>query len=544
MAPSCRVTTSASVARVAFEMGLSGHVAASLCVQAMDEFIKLQRFESFTLEFVMRRIKSNFYVTESTSHKNKVFYFRYEDWGVMTQNTWKKLGQSTFRVVKERESQILQHRHLSFSHLRLLPKPASTTFRPITNLRRRILPRNATKLEARYAQSINSILQNAFQVLRYEAQQGGGVGEAGVNGVGEVLGRLKGLKGRMGRVRPQQLYFVKADIVACFDSIDQGMLMEILREIVKEEEYLVQKYSVTFASVGKVKRQFVRRAKTGDDFVPFVTLAKQLAGTLRNAILTDGLSLFEDREPILELLEEHICHNLVKMGKKFYEQITGIPQGSVLSSLLCSFFLSHMERHKLRHLVTRNDLLLRLVDDFLFVTPDREKAVAFVRLLHEGIAEYGCSVNPAKTVVNFDLVDCGVKLKRVQELNSLKSATDISESLTIEYSRKPWVALQLKMFHYIIPKCQPLFLDTTLNSESIVLLNIYQNFLVCAMKLYCHIQSMVRVGHCRVPSAEFLLDIVQMTIKYTKGLVYNRGRTNVVGSQCCKVALCNLKVEW
>lgn len=50
------------------------------------------------------------------------------------------------------------------------------------------------------------------------------------------------------------------------------------------------------------------------------------------------------REQALALLEEHITENVVKIGNEFYQQVIGIPQGSVISSLLCSFFYGNLEK--------------------------------------------------------------------------------------------------------------------------------------------------------------------------------------------------------
>jgi len=72
----------------------------------------------------------------------------------------------------------------------------------------------------------------------------------------------------------------------------------------------------------------------------------------------------ESRAEILELLEEHIRENVVKVrtthhyisasdwfhkiGKSYYKQVVGIPQGSVLSSLLCSFFYGDLEEKRMQ----------------------------------------------------------------------------------------------------------------------------------------------------------------------------------------------------
>ncbi|KAJ3251667.1 hypothetical protein HDU77_005722 [Chytriomyces hyalinus] len=210
---------------------------------------------------------------------------------------------------------------------------------------------------------------------------------ATVTGMSDVYSKLKltSLALLKSLFSPDKLYFVKADIVQCFDNINQEMLMDIIKDAIHEEEYLVHKYSKAYANVGKIKKRFCRVAKNSAEFTQFSVLARQLSSALRNVILTDGvLHSFEERDCLLALLEEHICNNLVKMGMKFYKQVRGIPQGSVLSTLLCSLYLSHMEKSKIKNIMSCNDLLLRLVDDFLFITPSKEKAIQFTQLLHEG----------------------------------------------------------------------------------------------------------------------------------------------------------------
>ena len=72
------------------------------------------------------------------------------------------------------------------------------------------------------------------------------------------------------------------------------------------------------------------------------------------------------------------------MGKQFYKQKIGIPQGSVVSTVLCNIFYAHLEKKKLPFLEDKDGLLLRLIDDFLFVTMNRDHAVQFLQKMHEG----------------------------------------------------------------------------------------------------------------------------------------------------------------
>jgi telomerase reverse transcriptase len=73
------------------------------------------------------------------------------------------------------------------------------------------------------------------------------------------------------------------------------------------------------------------------------------------------------------------------MGKQFYRQKVGIPQGSVISTVLCNIFYADLEKHELPFLTDPDGLLLRLIDDFLFITMNKDHARQFLQVMHEGI---------------------------------------------------------------------------------------------------------------------------------------------------------------
>jgi telomerase reverse transcriptase len=62
----------------------------------------------------------------------------------------------------------------------------------------------------------------------------------------------------------------------------------------------------------------------------------------------------------------------------------GIPQGSVLSTVLCNIFYADLERKKLPFLNDPDGLLLRLIDDFLFISMNKNHAMQFLHLMHDG----------------------------------------------------------------------------------------------------------------------------------------------------------------
>lgn len=74
-----------------------------------------------------------------------------------------------------------------------------------------------------------------------------------------------------------------------------------------------------------------------------------------------------------------------------------------------------MERTHLSEIAQDPDsLLLRWVDDFLFITPDRRLADKFLNIMHAGIPEYGCVINRDKTLTNYAAVTADNKeVKRI-----------------------------------------------------------------------------------------------------------------------------------
>lgn len=127
--------------------------------------------------------------------------------------------------------------------------------------------------------------------------------------------------------------------------------------------------------------------------------------------------------------------NVLQFNNKFYLQNVGIPQGSILSTLLCSFYYGHMENNVLfpflgkisesdkkcsstgnccldasdaadsfkdASSVSPKYMLLRFIDDFLFISNSKKHAQGFFSRLRRGICEYNCNMNEEKFGLNFD----------------------------------------------------------------------------------------------------------------------------------------------
>lgn len=243
--------------------------------------------------------------------------------------------------------------------------------------------------------------------------------------VSDIYDRLKRFKESLGS-NPGRLYFAKVDVQAAFDTIPQEAVVELMHSVPSQAKYTVAKHVEVKpgersmiegpkAAAKPIRRWHANALVDGgpSDFAQ--RIESNLAGKKKNTVFVDmAVQKTHSTQELLNLLKEHVEQNLVKVGKKYYRQKVGIPQGSVLSSFLCNYFYADLESKHLGFLDGSDTLLLRLIDDFLLITLDKHKAIKFVTTMQLGLPEYGVQVNPKKTLVNFDMTFGGAPVSQVE----------------------------------------------------------------------------------------------------------------------------------
>ncbi|KAI9871385.1 MAG: hypothetical protein M1830_002966, partial [Pleopsidium flavum] len=469
-------------------------------------------------------IRSNFHVTESNVHRNRIFFFRHDVWRSLSEPALANLKLSMLEEMKMGKARsILDARSLGFSQIRLLPKESGV--RPIMNLRRRVTKTQNGKVIL--GRSINSVLAPVFNMLSYEKVHQPDKLRSALFSVGDIYPRVKAFKTRLQQagITGKALYFAKVDVQSCFDTIPQRRVVELMEKLVSEDEYAIARhaeikapdshqYNAGIGPLAKPARKFIAKARAVHDFSKFEDVVNtELAVKKKNTVFVDSVvQSLQNKEKLLDLLEEHVERNIIKIGKKFYRQKEGIPQGSVLSTLLCSFFYGELERECLGFLMEGESLLLRLIDDFLLITTEKEQARRFLQVMHNGVEKYGVKVNPGKSLVNFEITINGAKIPRLVggtgfpycgnliDTKSLEISKDRerkraagyqgSDSLTVEYSKVPGKTFHRKVLNSFKIQAHAMFLDTSFNSLSSVLSNIYQFFNESAVKFYHYVKCL------------------------------------------------------
>ncbi|KAK6140447.1 hypothetical protein DH2020_025808 [Rehmannia glutinosa] len=544
----------------------------------------------FFAHLISPLVQANFYVTESEHEKQEVLYYR--------KSTWKKLMREAeclkddrYRLLDHASvGKILRNRSLGFSRARLCPKQIG--FRMLTNLqapsRMRVNPppRNHSKPNLqrksfcnhratyRFFKSVNNVLQDSHVVLK-------GLGTNEPEKLGSSVFDYNGVYRKLvpflfllknGLTIMPSVFIVVSDVSKAFDSVNQDKLLSVMKDVILDDEYTLEKFTQVTCTKKSLK---VRQQKTLAH-QEIVTVSAKItprlpAQAMDSIIFKKELSSQIRKEEINLILKEHIMRNVVQLHNNFYLQRVGIPQGSVLSSLLCSYYYGHMERNVVfpflekatenllgefdtsgasasgGYLTKKNVargsayLLLRFIDDFLFISTSKKQASMFFSRLERGVRDYNCCMNKEKYGLNFNMnngQECrsnrlhvgkdGVSYLRWSGLlvncSTLEIQADytrylsshLRSTLTVSCLGKVGRQLKAKLRCYLRPKCHPIFYDSSINSPGVVRLNIYQVFLLCAMKFTCYISNLSILPRF---SPKFYINAIDPSLRYMNRLI-------------------------
>lgn len=276
---------------------------------------------------------------------------------------------------------------------------------------------------------------------------------------------------------------------------------------------MIQKFSQIMSKGGRSAKSWPRVACSEVDQEPFAAMIGEYAKERSNAIFSDGVVYAHcERSKLLWLLEEHVSNNLIKVGKDFCKQRVGIAQGSSLSTLLCCYYLARMEKE--RGLIDHGDshtLLMRYTDDFLFVSTSQAKAKHFYETLKQGDPAFNVCIAVDKSLHNLEVgvADECSRLNGARRnfpwcsylinMDTLSTEYDmtryahahLADTLTIQ-SKRPFETFAKVMQTTIKNRSLAIFLDVDFNGLDVVVGNLYQSFLLAALKLLSAVRQIKR----------------------------------------------------
>ncbi|XP_031442357.1 telomerase reverse transcriptase isoform X2 [Clupea harengus] len=435
----------------------------------------LGQFLAWLLEsYVLGLVKAMFYVTESMGQKHALRFYRREVWNKLQTLAFREhLSKGQWKTLTSQEVASLPKTTVT-ARLRFIPKAHG--MRPITRLV------GADPVTKRFQRSV----KNLRDVLGVCVKSSPALLGSTVWGRQDIHRVLK-TTALQQKIKPTPLYFVKVDVSGAYDSLPHDMLVRVVSEVlspVQDVGFSIRHYAKVWReSLQGLRKQFCTRAgaQVCINMKGFV-MEEQEHGELHNAILVENYNSPDVKgRDVLEFFKQMLTTCVVRFGKRMFRQVCGIPQGSVVSSLLCNLCYAHMENSLLSHITEKGGCLMRLVDDFLLITPKLNKAMYFLKTLSAGVPRYGCVVNPQKVAVNFPLEEgvsfpgvrvlpqhclfpwCGLLLdtQTLDVYNDYSSYAGLSlrYSLTLGSTHSPASFMERKLMAILRLKCDAILLD-------------------------------------------------------------------------------------
>ncbi|XP_071797904.1 telomerase reverse transcriptase-like [Asterias amurensis] len=485
------------------------HPCCHSVVMTKDKMIKTV-MSWIMSQFVISLIRSAFYITETSTSRTGIVYYRKTTWSSLEKlalEDCRASGKIKEITSREAESYLSVSGVQECSSLRFIPKKNS--------LRLITLPAKGAKAGQK-PRKVHNPLENIYNVLRMFRHHTPSQLGSSLFGVSDAYPKWKRFVSETRKQSDRPLYFVKVDIMECFDSIPHSELRGVIANVLRAKHdrywFVIYNYATVANYRGQPRKRFHRNAFLMTQFVdPLSLLLLQMAKEerLKNTIFVNRVTSFRTTaETLLNTMSQHVEWNIVKFAGSHFLKKKGIPQGSIISSFLCNYFYAAMEKEHLPY-YGKDELLMRLLDDFLFVTPHLENAQRFLTLLLNGLPSYGCHTNTAKTLTNFPFVHDGKEVKRLEpselfpwcglliNTETLGVANDytrykdvsISHTMIVNFTDKDVLPkVKTKVLQLLRSKCNKFFLDPEINFPEIIKRNCYEFFLISAFRLHSQLK--------------------------------------------------------
>lgn len=243
------------------------------------------------------------------------------------------------------------------------------------------------------------------------------------------------------------LFYVRTDFRDAFTSFVHKKLLMVVRNRIKEHfgknQRMVAVHTVDVVKIGGGSVYYKKCRYVGGLPTP-----EFQGGSLVFHDKTDVVPLFR----IWDVVRRCIVCNAVERGGYRWVMTRGVVQGDRLSVALCDLLLSDLHAARLTDLVDGRSggQLYRFVDDYLFVSPDRDAARRYLTAMRAGFNEYGLRLNRSKTETNVDNGGVGGKMVKFLGFRLNAATGEVTKDVSAYRNRRP-----LHFFDYGLGRGQP-----------------------------------------------------------------------------------------
>lgn len=340
----------------------------------------------------MTVIHALFYVTETTVRRNQLLFFRKRIWQRVHDRGISDLLQSNFcSLLTHCEVRALKSKHdNSCKGVKVTAKRVPfLRFLPKAHGVRPIIPAGMagmSKLTALQCRLLLMVMMKNYEHGSWKVRALSALHRAWLGYIKKVYPE--------GETKP--CYFVKADVQDAYGSIDHCALEELIRKGVSSLPPALKfgRYIALQCSSKPSTRQ------------SYILLDDNERPT--SPLVRGGYPLVQCGEP-MKVYPDQMALCLMRTIKLQIARVTqrqcvranrGVPQGGTMSGALCELYYSALCAFHLADFNKGDSIILRSVDDFLYVTPSSSQANAFLTRMRKGFPDFNCHINERKTVHN------------------------------------------------------------------------------------------------------------------------------------------------
>ncbi|CAI5757063.1 unnamed protein product [Candida verbasci] len=385
-----------------------GRTPYCMCKQDHEtrkKFLKL--YIKWIFKMVKRLLKCFWYITEYTSSSdNELYYFSQFLWTRLCIH-WETEYVKKFLV----QCQITGNERFNFGSVRIIPKVSK--FRTICIPSRISINYKGLELDEKaktsqriqftiYSKQQIAPVRQILQLKLNQIKQMKLSYQSTVYSKFEIMQRIKEFKLKN---KGKKFFILKFDMMECFDRMDQVMLLHKVQELFKNESletpYIIRRVSLLDSRNLKMKKI---TNKIGSNIESFNFIGGENDNDDTKVLVDNSKTFNFTKKDIIDICKSQIFETKVLIKDKWYRRKVGVFQGFPLSSIFCDLLYSSLIDQEFNFLFDRGhnnhekSMLIRLVDDFLFVSPDQEiYEQMLVKIQDEKLHDYGAYINEEKT---------------------------------------------------------------------------------------------------------------------------------------------------